>query len=259
MAEADAAGPGLRRTRFAETPPISTYLTALVAGDYHATTGPPMGTNQVPAAIFCRQSVLDYLDAAEIFAITAGGFEVFERRFGIGYPFAKYDQVFVPEYNSGAMENVGCVTLRDDNLFRSKVTTASLDYRRNTILHELSHMWFGNLVTMRWWDDLWLKESFATWSATFAVSEQADDPELAWAAFCAQLQDLGLPPGPAAVHPPGGGGHGRPGGRRAELRPDHLRQGRGAAGAAGVLCRPRRLPGRGAGLLHRATPSATPP
>ena len=150
------------------------------------------------------------------------------------------------------MENVGCVTLRDEYLFRSRVTTASLDYRRNTILHELSHMWFGDLVTMRWWDDLWLKESFATWSANFAVSEQADDPELAWAAFCSQLQDLGLPPGPAALDPPGGRRHRRPGGRRAELRPDHLRQGRRAAGPAGVLRRPRRLPGRGAGLLHQA-------
>ena len=108
---------------------------------------------------------------------------MFEKHFGIAYPFGKYDQVFVPEYNGGAMENVGCVTLRDEYLFRSKVTAASLDYRRNTILHELSHMWFGDLVTMRWWDDLWLKESFATWSASFAVSEQADDPELSWAAF----------------------------------------------------------------------------
>ena len=125
---------------------------------------------------------------------------MFERRFGVGYPFAKYDQVFVPEYNGGAMENVGCVDLRDENLFRSKVTAASLDYRRNTILHELSHMWFGDLVTMRWWDDLWLKESFATWSARFAVSEQADDPELAWAAFARAPRPR--PTGRTSCHPP---------------------------------------------------------
>ena len=177
------AGPGLRRTRFAETLPISTYLTALVAGDYARVPGPPLGAAGVPSALYCRQSVVEHLDADEILAITSGGFAVFEHHFGIAYPFGKYDQVFVPEYNGGAMENVGCVTFRDDYLFRSKVTAASLDHRRNTILHELSHMWFGDLVTMRWWDDLWLKESFATWSASFAVSEQADDPELSWAAF----------------------------------------------------------------------------
>jgi aminopeptidase N len=189
VAQATTAGPGLRETRFAETLPISTYLTALVAGDYDAVSGPPVGVERnVPTAILCRRSVAAYLDAAEIFAITEGGFEVFERQFGVAYPFGKYDQAFVPEYNGGAMENVGCVTLRDDYLFRSKVTAASRDYRRNTILHELSHMWFGDLVTMRWWDDLWLKESFATWSATFAVGEQAADPELAWAAFCSSAK-----------------------------------------------------------------------
>ena len=183
VAETTEAGPGLRRTRFTETLPISTYLTALVAGDYARVPGPPLGQRQVPSALYCRQSVAEHLDAEEILAITRGGFEVFEQHFGVPYPFDKYDQVFVPEYNGGAMENVGCVVLRDEYLFRSKVTAASLDYRRNTILHELSHMWFGDLVTMRWWDDLWLKESFATWSASFAVGEQADDPELSWAAF----------------------------------------------------------------------------
>jgi aminopeptidase N len=185
VANTATAGPGLGKTRFAETLPISTYLTALVAGDYHMVSGPAVGLDRnIPTAIFCRRSVAAYLDAAAIFTVTEGGFEVFERRFGVRYPFGKYDQAFVPEYNGGAMENVGCITLRDEYLFRSKVTAASRDYRRNTILHELSHMWFGDLVTMRWWDDLWLKESFATWSATFAVGEQADDPELAWAAFC---------------------------------------------------------------------------
>ena len=169
VAETAVAGPGLLSTRFAETLPISTYLTALVAGDYDVVSGPPVGVERtIPTAILCRRSVAPYLDAAEIFAITEGGFEVFERQFGVPYPFGKYDQAFVPEYNGGAMENVGCVTLRDDYLFRSKVTAASRDYRRNTILHELSHMWFGDLVTMRWWDDLWLKESFATWSAPSA-------------------------------------------------------------------------------------------
>ena len=135
-----------------------------------ATAATTAAAGTIPMAIFCRQSLAAHLDADEIFAITASGFEVFEQQFGVPYPFGKYDQVFVPEYNGGAMENVGCVTLRDEYLFRSKVTAASLDYRRDTILHELSHMWFGDLVTMRWWDDLWLKESFATWVSNFAVS-----------------------------------------------------------------------------------------
>jgi len=124
------------------------------------------------------------LDADRIFAITTAGFDVFEKHFGYPYPFGKYDQVFVPEYNSGAMENVGCVVIRDDYIFRSRQTEASYQVRTNTILHELSHMWFGDLVTMKWWDDLWLKESFATWAATFAASQAKEDPAAAWATFC---------------------------------------------------------------------------
>ena len=184
-AEATPAGAGVRLTRFAETLPMSTYLTALVAGDYHQVRGPGVGRDgRIPTSLLCRHSVAEHLDAEAIFAVTASGFEVFEEHFGHPYPFGKYDQAFVPEYNGGAMENVGCVTLRDDYLFRSKVTQASMHYRRDTILHELSHMWFGDLVTMRWWDDLWLKESFATWAACFAVSERATDPAQPWASFC---------------------------------------------------------------------------
>ena len=183
--ESSLAGSGVRRTRFAETLPISTYLTAVVAGDYYRVSGPGLGRDgRIPTSLLCRRSVAEYLDAEAIFAITASGFDVFEEHFGHRYPFGKYDQAFVPEYNGGAMENVGCVTLRDDYLFRSKVTQASLHYRRDTILHELSHMWFGDLVTMRWWDDLWLKESFATWAACFAVGERAADPAQPWASFC---------------------------------------------------------------------------
>jgi aminopeptidase N len=183
--ETSVAGRGVRRTRFAETLPMSTYLTALVAGDYHRVSGPQLGRHgRVPTSLLCRRSVVEHLDAEAIFAVTASGFDVFEEHFGHPYPFGKYDQAFVPEYNGGAMENIGCVTLRDDYLFRSKVTQASLHYRRDTILHELSHMWFGDLVTMRWWDDLWLKESFATWAACFAIGERADDPAQPWASFC---------------------------------------------------------------------------
>jgi aminopeptidase N len=170
---------------FAATLPISTYLTALVAGDYHAeyaTHQAAAGT--VPMSILCRQSLAKHLDADRIFEITKSGFDVFEKHFGYPYPFGKYDQVFVPEFNSGAMENVGCVVLRDEYVFRSRQTEASYQVRANTILHELSHMWFGDLVTMKWWDDLWLKESFATWAATFAAGEIMEDPVAAWATFC---------------------------------------------------------------------------
>ncbi len=131
----------------------------------------------------CRQSLVEHLDADVIIAATAQGFDVFEKHFAFPYPFGKYDQVFVPEYNGGAMENIGAVTFRDEYIFRSRVTAATSDFRRGTILHELSHMWFGNLVTMKWWDDLWLKESFATWASNFAISQVDEDPSLPWAAF----------------------------------------------------------------------------
>ncbi len=178
------AGDGTARWEFGETEPISTYLTALVAGDYHRVDQPyRTEAGEIPAAILCRQSLAPHLDADRIFRITQDGFTVFEREFEYPYPFGKYDQVFVPEYNGGAMENVGCVTLRDEYVFRSRATPAAYLNRDDTILHELSHMWFGDLVTMRWWDDLWLKESFATWASNFAASELADDPATAWASF----------------------------------------------------------------------------
>ena len=176
---------GVVRARFSETELVSTYLTALVAGDYAQVVGAGYAgeAGEVPMAIYCRQSLLEHLDADEIFRVTTNGFAVFEDRFGHPYPFGKYDQVFVPEYNAGAMENIGCVVFRDEYIFRSRVTAASLSRRQDTILHELSHMWFGDLVTMRWWDDLWLKESFATWASNFAVSEQSDDQPAVWGRF----------------------------------------------------------------------------
>ena len=178
------AGDGSVLTRFTETLPVSTYLTALIAGEYtgvHSSYEGAAGT--IPMALFCRQSLAEYLDAERLFEITAEGFATFEKHFDFPYPFGKYDQIFVPEYNGGAMENIGCVTFRDEYIFRSKVADATVEYRRDTMLHELSHMWFGDLVTMRWWDDLWLKESFATWASTFAVSQNVPDPSVPWAAF----------------------------------------------------------------------------
>ena len=181
------AGGGFARWDFDPTQPISTYITAIVAGDYHSVfadfTG--AGGDAVPMSIVCRQSKAADLDADRIFATTRSGFEVFERDFGYPYPFGSYDQAFVPEYNMGAMENAGCITFRDEYLFRSRATAAQYFSRDNTILHELAHMWFGDLVTMTWWDDLWLNESFAEWASHYAQSaSHPEDPEHAWADFC---------------------------------------------------------------------------
>jgi len=157
---------------FDATPPVSTYITALVAGSYHVVRHEyRRGETLIPMAVFCRQSLAEHLDADEIFAVTAQGFDFFLDLFAHPYPFAKYDQLFVPEYNAGAMENAGCVTILEDYVFRSKVTDAAYERRAETILHELAHMWFGDLVTMRWWDDLWLNESFATYASVLCQAE----------------------------------------------------------------------------------------
>jgi len=157
------------RWDFAPTPPISTYITALVAGPYHVVRDEYVGPNGTyPLGVFCRASLAPYLDADDIFGLTKQGFAFFEEEFGVPYPFGKYDQLFVPEFNAGAMENAACVTFLEDLVFRSRVTDAAYEQRANTILHEMAHMWFGDLVTMKWWDDLWLNESFAEWASHHA-------------------------------------------------------------------------------------------
>ena len=178
-----AATPGQAVWRFAPTPPISTYITAVIAGEYHvvhdAHTTP--GGQVIPMTVGCRASVAGHLDADRVLDITKKGFDYYIERFGRPYPFAKYDQVFVPEYNLGAMENVGCVTINERFIFRSRATAASYQSRAEVILHELAHMWFGDLVTMRWWDDLWLKESFATYVSVRCLAEVSDWP--VWTEF----------------------------------------------------------------------------
>ncbi|MEU7155366.1 aminopeptidase N [Streptomyces chrestomyceticus] len=163
--------------RFAETRPISTYITAVVAGPYHYVSDTYRrtladGTElEIPLGALCRKGLSRHFDPADIFTVTKQGLDFFHEHFDYPYPFGKYDQAFVPEYNIGAMENPGCVTFREEFVFRGKVTEASYERRANVILHEMAHMWFGDLVTMRWWDDLWLKESFADFMGALSLVE----------------------------------------------------------------------------------------
>jgi aminopeptidase N len=168
----DGSG-GVSVWQFAPTPRLSTYVTALVAGPYHVVRGELTSVDGrvVPLGVFCRSSLAQYVDAENVLDVTRAGFAHFERLFDLPYPFAKYDQLFVPEFNAGAMENAGAVTITDTYVFRSKVPEALIERRALTILHELAHMWFGDLVTMRWWDDLWLNESFAEYASTRCQAE----------------------------------------------------------------------------------------
>lgn len=181
--EPTEAGEGTQRVVFPPTERMSTYITALVAGEYVEVRDSYAGAHgEIDLGLFCRASIQDQLDADELFELTKQGFAFFEEKFDFPYPFGKYDQLFVPEYNMGAMENAGCVTFRDEYLPRSRQTHAFYEQRANTVLHEMAHMWFGDLVTMKWWDDLWLNESFAEWASHWALVEATKYTE-AWTGF----------------------------------------------------------------------------
>ncbi|WP_448263753.1 aminopeptidase N [Microbacterium aurum] len=169
---------------FEPTPRISSYITAIVAGPYESVFSELTSASGrvIPLGVYGRKSLWQHLDADYIFDKTREGFAYYEEKFGVPYPFAKYDQLFVPEFNAGAMENAGAVTFTETYVFRSKVTDAVKERRVVTILHELAHMWFGDLVTMKWWNDLWLNESFAEWASTIATAEATEWTE-AWTTF----------------------------------------------------------------------------
>ncbi|HEY2505650.1 MAG TPA: aminopeptidase N [Streptosporangiaceae bacterium] len=179
---------GVAVWHFPATPRISTYLTVIAAGEFHVvreTHTTPSG-QVIPLGLACRQSMVAFLESADVLGITRQGFDYFTQLFGTPYPFAKYDQVFVPD-SVGAMENVGCVTITESLMFRSKVTDAAYETRAMVILHEMAHMWFGDLVTMTWWDDLWLNESFAELCG-FQSSAEATRFTDSWTTFCGGLK-----------------------------------------------------------------------
>ncbi|MCV7370412.1 aminopeptidase N [Mycolicibacterium duvalii] len=183
-ATTDVADDGpAKRHSFAVTPRMSTYLVALIAGPYARWDDVYSDDHgDIPLGIFCRRSLADHMDADRLFTETKQGFGFYHNNFGVPYAFGKYDQLFVPEFNAGAMENAGAVTFLEDYVFRSKVTRASYERRAETVLHEMAHMWFGDLVTMRWWDDLWLNESFATFASVLCQAEATEYTE-AWTTF----------------------------------------------------------------------------
>jgi aminopeptidase N len=168
---------------FATTPRMSTYLVALIAGPYARWDDVYSDEHgEISLGLFCRATLAEFMDAERLFTQTKQGFGFYHKSFGVPYAFGKYDQLFVPEFNAGAMENAGAVTFLEDYVFRSKVTRAAYERRAETVLHEMAHMWFGDLVTMRWWDDLWLNESFATFASVLCQAE-ATEVTTAWTTF----------------------------------------------------------------------------
>jgi aminopeptidase N len=178
----EPAADGAQTVHFGRSPRMSSYVTALCAGPFHEVRDEHDG---IDLGLFCRASVAEHLDPAEILDVTKSGLDLFQASFGSRYPLPKYDHVFLTEFNAGAMENFGCVTYAEELcVFRSRATDVDYELRAMIILHEMAHMWFGDLVTLRWWDDLWLNESFADWAAHWAT-ERATRHTGVWATFLA--------------------------------------------------------------------------
>lgn len=186
-----AQGDGTAVWSFPATERMSTYITAIVAGEYHEVLDMYEGKfGKIPLGHYCRQSLVEYMDTDVLVELTKQSFEFFEEKFDFPYPFHKYDQLYVPEYNMGAMENAGCVTLRDEYLPRSRQSRSFFEFRASVITHEMAHMWFGDLVTMKWWDDLWLNESFAEWACYWCEAEATEYTD-AWTGFANARKQTG--------------------------------------------------------------------
>ncbi|PRY24074.1 membrane alanyl aminopeptidase [Pseudosporangium ferrugineum] len=178
------------RWRFAATKPLATYFVSLIAGPYHARTGEHDG---IPLALYCRQALAEHLDeqAEELFTVTRQCLDRYHEIFDVRYPFGHYGQAFVPEFNFGAMENPGLVVFRDEFIYRSAVTDGQREQRAAVVAHEMAHQWFGDLVTMAWWDDLWLNESFAEYLGTRITAEATRFTET-WTTFAMHRKAWGL-------------------------------------------------------------------
>jgi aminopeptidase N len=171
-------------TRFRPTVPLPTFATTVVAGDYHVITSSHVTPDgrEIPLQLACRTSMAAHMDAEAVFALTGQGLDFYERLLGREYPYGKYGHAFVPEFSAGATEKPGCVLLTERLLFRGKATESLREMRSMILLHEMAHMWFGNLVTYRWWDDLWLSESFAEFCGHDASVRLGLHPA-AWSTF----------------------------------------------------------------------------
>ncbi|MYM19506.1 aminopeptidase N [Brevibacterium sp. 5221] len=190
-AEQATTDSGAVERRFAATKRQSSYITCVCAGHYaqaHDEYVDEHTGQRIPLGMYARQSLAEHMESESVFAITKQGLDFFHASFDFPYPWGKYDQIFVPEYNLGAMENPGLVTFSDTYLHRDAVTRSEYEQRAEVILHEMTHMWFGDLVTMKWWDDLWLKESFADYMATLALTNATEFSD-GWTTFALRRKD----------------------------------------------------------------------